>query len=384
MGAAPSSRSTDLGWKREAKTPTWAEFFDFETYVFDCDGVIWGIDEGDTRTSVETINYLLRHGKRTMFITNNSNKTREDFVRELEQKGIRFGDDMSEEAKVDMMISASYTTAQYLKSQGLRKPFVITSDVGLLQELKNAGVDDFFATVPVTEKEGILEKVANSPEQDFFNSASMDGGQGIADVIQQHTDVDCIVVGWDMSLTARKIATAVNFIKFQEDMRQGDSDYKEMPIISCSSDAGGVFRRADIKDPKTGEIRALKVRAVGNGAMAEAISRCFDPPRSYLDMGKPSDCLIKALESPAGYHVNMSKALMVGDTLQTDIVFGNRGGMKTLLVLSGVTTENELKEAEGLSDASRIPDFFMSKLGAWYELDGSLPPREDSPPPKAE
>ena len=51
--------------------------------------------------------------------------------------------------------------------------------------------------------------------------------------------------------------------------------------------------------------------------------------------------------------VDMSKALMVGDTLQTDIVFGNRGMMHTLLVLSGVTTLEECEEALASDDTTR-------------------------------
>lgn len=59
------------------------EFTSFETYIFDCDGVIWGICEEDTKTSVATVNYLLRLNKRVMFVTNNSNKTRAQFVQQI-------------------------------------------------------------------------------------------------------------------------------------------------------------------------------------------------------------------------------------------------------------------------------------------------------------
>ena len=50
----------------------------------------------------------------------------------------------------------------------------------------------------------------------------------------------------------------------------------------------------------------------GNGAMADFVARCFDPPREWLDMGKPSDALIEMLAAPAAYGVDLGNALMVG------------------------------------------------------------------------
>merc|ERR1711881_395365 len=101
----------------------------------------------------------------------------------------------------------------------------------------------------------------------------------------------------------------------------------------------------------------LKQRAIGNGAMADIIARSFDPPREWLDMGKPSDALILMIRSPQVYNVNTQKALMVGDTLQTDIVFGNRAGMDTLLVFTGVTQENELDAGIMSGDVLRCPTY---------------------------
>ncbi|CAE7544515.1 pho2 [Symbiodinium sp. CCMP2592] len=72
---------------REAKTMQYHEFVSFETYVFDCDGVLWGISDEDSKTSVSTVNHLLSLGKRVMFVTNNSNKTRSQFLQQLEGKG---------------------------------------------------------------------------------------------------------------------------------------------------------------------------------------------------------------------------------------------------------------------------------------------------------
>ena len=49
---------------------------------------------------------------------------------------------------------------------------------------------------------------------------------------------------------------------------------------------------------------------------------------------------------------------MVGDRLDTDVMFGKNGGLTTLLVLSGVTTEEEL-----LSPTNAIhPDYYTARL----------------------
>ena len=51
---------------------------------------------------------------------------------------------------------------------------------------------------------------------------------------------------------------------------------------------------------------------------------------------------------------------MVGDRLDTDILFGKDGGLRTLLVLSGVTTAETL-----LSPKNTIcPDYYMPSLAS--------------------
>lgn len=50
---------------------------------------------------------------------------------------------------------------------------------------------------------------------------------------------------------------------------------------------------------------------------------------------------------------------MVGDRLDTDILFGKNGGVGTLLVLTGVTSHEDLANVQ----ADRVPDFVTVSLG---------------------
>ncbi len=50
---------------------------------------------------------------------------------------------------------------------------------------------------------------------------------------------------------------------------------------------------------------------------------------------------------------------MIGDRLNTDIEFGRRGGLQTLLVLSGVTSPEGLCNIE---DENQKPDFFVDSI----------------------
>ncbi|KAH6902007.1 phosphoglycolate phosphatase-like protein [Coprinopsis sp. MPI-PUGE-AT-0042] len=51
---------------------------------------------------------------------------------------------------------------------------------------------------------------------------------------------------------------------------------------------------------------------------------------------------------------------MVGDRLNTDILFGKNGGLATLLVLTGIT---KLDDITGPTASPIVPDFVTDALG---------------------
>jgi ribonucleotide monophosphatase NagD (HAD superfamily) len=73
----------------------------------------------------------------------------------------------------------------------------------------------------------------------------------------------------------------------------------------------------------------------GGGAMVAAVELAAET--TALCVGKPSQTLANHIVTT--YGIDCSRAVMVGDRLDTDILFGNTAGMKTLLVLSGVTQQ---------------------------------------------
>ncbi|HMP28206.1 MAG TPA: TIGR01459 family HAD-type hydrolase [Saprospiraceae bacterium] len=88
--------------------------------------------------------------------------------------------------------------------------------------------------------------------------------------------------------------------------------------------------------------------------------------RTFIKFGKPdTQMYIYALESVPNYHtISKSKMLMIGDTLHTDIMGGNKFGIATTLVLSGNTSE---KEADlMIRSTSIIPDFICRSAGLEY------------------
>jgi 4-nitrophenyl phosphatase len=64
------------------------------------------------------------------------------------------------------------------------------------------------------------------------------------------------------------------------------------------------------------------------------------------------------------YNLDPKKTCMIGDRLDTDIDFGNRGGLTTLCVLTGVTSESKL-----LSDSNPIKaTYYIDSFGDFAPL----------------
>jgi len=91
----------------------------------------------------------------------------------------------------------------------------------------------------------------------------------------------------------------------------------------------------------------------GSGAITRAVSGVIerDPDRV---LGKPSDVAVDAAVDILG--CDPADSIVVGDRLETDIRLGERAGMRTALVMSGVTDEATLER----SDVT--PDYVIDSL----------------------
>lgn len=91
----------------------------------------------------------------------------------------------------------------------------------------------------------------------------------------------------------------------------------------------------------------------GSGAIINAVSGVTGREPDAI-MGKPAPTAVEALERTLG--VDAAECLVVGDRLDTDIVMGERAGMTTALVRTGVTDERTL-DATGIA-----PDHVLESI----------------------
>jgi phosphoglycolate phosphatase len=92
----------------------------------------------------------------------------------------------------------------------------------------------------------------------------------------------------------------------------------------------------------------------GGGSMVGAIKGSTKKEPTVV--GKPSTFMLDYLADK--FKISKTQICMVGDRLDTDILFGQNGGCKTLLVLSGVTDLKTLQSPEN----SIQPDFYTNQL----------------------
>ncbi|KAM3739135.1 hypothetical protein ACB098_08G003100 [Castanea mollissima] len=278
-----------------------------ETFIFDCDGVIW---KGDKLIDgvPETLDMLRSKGKRLVFVTNNSTKSRKQYGKKFETLGLNVNE--------EEIFASSFAAAAYLKSINFpkdKKVYVIGED-GILKELELAGF-----------------QYLGGPD---------DGGKKIelkpGFLMEHDKDVGAVVVGFDRYF---------NYYKIQ----YGTLCIRENPgclFIATNRDA--VTHLTDAQE------------WAGGGSMVGAVGGSTQ--REPLVVGKPSTFMMDYLADKFG--ILKSQICMVGDRLDTDILFGQNGGCKTLLVLSGVTTLPMLQNPNN----SIQPDFYTNKISDFLSL----------------
>jgi len=100
--------------------------------------------------------------------------------------------------------------------------------------------------------------------------------------------------------------------------------------------------------------------AVATGGIAKLVENMLG--KKFIHFGKPDSQMFMYAYDELNLYGSFSKheILMVGDNLHTDILGGNKFGVKTTLVLSGNTSEEDASiqiNASGI-----IPDFICHSI----------------------
>ena len=195
----------------------------------------------------------------------------------------------------DSIFTSAYATALYLKNSGAAgRKVFVIGEPGLVQELS-----DTAGMIPVTTPDSV-----------------------------PFTDIDYVVSGIDRQFSYDKLRFAHAAIA-----------HGHAQFIATNRDATYPMECGTI--PGSGSLVAALATATGK-----------DP----LVIGKPETHAYFEILKAAG--VSAENSVMIGDRLDTDIAVGNRAGAHTILVLTGVTSQQEADNASAIER----PDFIIGDL----------------------
>ena len=271
--------------------------------LFDMDGVLWR--SGNAIPNVNrAIAALQEQHIPIAYVTNNAARTREHHAEKIKRLGIDSADGL-----VSRIYTSAYAATKVLKPGS--KVYGIGEE-GMFEELEAAGI-----TV-----------IGRGHESLRCNPQS----EGLPPEIDR--DISCVVVGFDAGCNFYKLTYATRcLLEIPGCKLYATNGDVRVPV------AGGVII------PGSGAFLAGIVAATG--ATPTVIGK---PQRTFWDIVSKD----LGLDSP-------EDVIMVGDNLDTDIAFGNRCGLKTLLVFSGATTR-EMADALPEDSISK-PTYVASSLG---------------------
>lgn len=251
-------------------------------FLFDIDGTL-AVDDTLYDGSKELIDHIEAIGGRAFYITNNSVKSRKDYRVKFRKWGI--------ETEESQFMTASYATCEYLKRHYADKKLFILGTPSFVEEVRECGLQ-------VTE--------------------------------QAETDVSCVVVGFDRTLTYEKTEMACELLFRPEvDYVGTNPDYRCPTAFGFVPDCGGI---------------------------CEMLKVTVDREPYYV--GKPNKDIVSMCMEQVD--ARKEEVLVVGDRLYTDIACGRNAGVETALVYTGEA------KASDLLDTPHMPDYTFENIRELY------------------
>jgi len=256
----------------------------------DCDGVIY-LNNTIIPGTPEVFQSLRRKGKKVLFVSNNSTRSRKAVMKKL--------NDMGFEASIDEVFVSAFVAAEYLKSKSFNGLVYIFGCQGIKDELDALDIKNFgVGPDPMSEnaKDSLVPSVKPSEK------------------------VDAVVVGYDNMISLPKLIKICTYAR----------DVKPALFVATNTDETFPTPDSSVLVPGTGAFVNFVRTVVG---------------RDPVVMGKPNASYWDAI-TRVHPQIDPKRTLMIGDRLNTDISFGNKNGIAyNLLVETGVHTLKDALEA---------------------------------------
>ena len=270
---------------------------------FDGEGVIWHRGYA-VEGANEIIDKIRQLGYRSICITNNGSKSVKEYLERFQASGYT-------NFKEEDVITAARSVEAYLKSKGFDKPgrkiFVIGT-AGFVSQLK-------------------LSNLSIVTTSDYDNQ----------DIHTMELDprVCVVVVGSSEQFSYRHLTIATRYVIENDAI-----------LISANPDDNYPYSK--------------EVLVPGAHALCECIAAASN--RQTIALGKPQKSMFEAI--PGYQNIDRKNSWMIGDRIITDIRFAKAAGLRSILVLTGVTTREDCKNIK----EEDKPDFICNDLQDCYEL----------------
>ncbi|VDK77760.1 unnamed protein product [Onchocerca ochengi] len=283
----------------------------FDSFFFDADGVLW-LDNIPLPGAADFLRYLISIGKNVFIVTNNSSKTLDDFA----AKCRRIGFDMISD---DHMLSPAKVLAHILAMEKSDLPVYLVGSTGLQKELKKRGIESF--------------GVGPDPIENYTDVESIQQ-------IDISRKVRAVVVSFDIHISYPKLMRAASYIN-----QPGVRFYATNPDPKLPGPVPGVVI------PGSG----VNVRAVETAAGKEPII-----------IGKPSKTMFEYIKER--FNIKAEKSVIFGDSCVTDIKFGHENGLTSVLVGTGVSDLDKVREFEKQGREDLIPTCYTPSLKVLFDM----------------